>query len=541
MKNMKRTIGILLAAIMVCGMTSAFTAADAAASATGGSEKGAVLAEEGSGYLYDTITIGMDYTGGFQTGVYPAECDAGCSLVFDLVFKINPNTKEVCSDILEDWYFEDETTLIMKMKDNIYFSNGEKATAEDLLYSYTSHVDRQSAYTAEYNIDYENSTCLDELTVSMKFTKFYSAFFSSYLIYLYDKSWCEEVGWDSTDWYSPIGSGAYTCTEYVPDDHMTFVARDDYWNKDADPVAVRQWIIKIYSDDATMTMDMEVGNLAFCSLGSTDYKRFLENGGSGYDVYSADAGVTINFDYGFLENDCWYDKNVRKAFAIGIPWEELAQVSLGASYKPATSMVTEASPEYTYIGSYEYDPETAKQLLAEAGYDESNPLTLHTIMMETPFYSSSCEAFQYYCSQLGVEFNYDLHDVSTAVMDWMTPGAGCDLGFYYDNFGSTQAMLVRTIDWANNPFGSTWTYIDDAHFGELYDKMAYATDDETRIETSKELQKYIYDEYLCVPYAELTYQMAYRTAIFTADQIKLACANKEYYNLANISFASAWS
>ena len=57
MKNMKRTIGILLAAIMVCGMTSAFTAADAAASATGGSEKGAVLAEEGSGYLYDTITI----------------------------------------------------------------------------------------------------------------------------------------------------------------------------------------------------------------------------------------------------------------------------------------------------------------------------------------------------------------------------------------------------------------------------------------------------------------------------------------------------
>lgn len=560
MKTMRSIISLLLVLVMIlalgaCGgkkdtgdktetKTDAANQTESADKPAGdaGSLKCVTLADEGSGYKYDSVTIGTTVWGNFITGVTPAENDGACSLVFDVVFKVDPDTKEVKSDILEDWHFEDDTTLVMKMKDGITFSNGDKATAEDLFYSYSSHVDRSSAYTAEYGILYDECEVVDELTLRMKFSQFYSAFFTSYIIYLYDKSWCEEVGWDSMDWYKPVGSGPYACTEYVSDDHMTFVARDDYWNKDNDPVLVRQWTIKYYGDASTLFMDLETGAVAMAGIGSTsDYERFLGESNPGYDIYNGSAGVCHVLMFGFTENECWYDKRVRDAIAYGVPWDEFGEIVLGVTYQPAESVVPHDSPEFKAVGTYTYDVEKAKSLLKEAGYDESNPLKLKTVMMESPYYRSCCEAFQFYCEQIGVEFTFELKDISATINDWMTPGAGCEIGFYFDNFGSVDGQLVRSIDWAANPYGSTWTYIDEETFDKMYLEVAYETDTAERIKKSQDVQQYNYDNTLCVPFADMTFQVGYRPEVFGMNQIKLGVMNKDYYNLSNMSYASAWA
>ena len=547
MKKLKSMLCLLLAVVMVlgicaCGKTKTDDngGGKSDGGTTSGTSKGAVPAEEGSGYKFDSLTIGTTVMPNFITGCTPAENDGACSLVFDEVFKIDRDTKEPYSDILEEWHFEDENTLIMKLKDGIYFSNGDKATAEDLLFSYSSHPDRSSAYIAEFGILYDQCEIIDELTLSMKFEKFYSAFYSSYIIYLYDKSWCESVGWDSLEWQKPVGTGPYACTEYKVDDSATFTARDDYWNKDNNPVQIRQWVMKYYQDASTMELDLEAGNIVMCSVSATEYERFLNDGGDGFDIYSGSNGVNYIFQMGFLENDCWYNESVRKAFAVGIPWAEFGEVVLGVCYQEATSVVPKISPEYKNVGTYEYNVDEAKKLLAEAGYDETNPLKLHTVMMSTPFYSKCCEAFEYYCSQLGVEFTYDLKDISAAINDWNTPGSGVELGFYYDNFGSVDAQYVRGLDWAANPNGSAWTYIDDEAYDNLYLEVAYETDTETRIAKSQELQQMTFDQHLAIPFAEATFQVGYRTDVFSAAQMKLGVMNNEYYNLADMSYASAW-
>ena len=252
MKKLRTLICLLLVVLMVLalGACGSKKSNDAEIS------KAAVPGKEGSGYKYDSVTIGCSIMPNFITGTTPAENDGACSLVFDEVFKVDPVTKEVKSEILEDWHFEDETTLVMKLKDNVYFSNGDKATAEDVLFSYSSHVDRSSAYIWEFNILYDECEIVDELTLKMKFSTFYSAFFSSYIIYLYDKSWAESVGWDSLDWQKPVGTGPYVVSDYKIDDHATFTARDDYWNKDKDPVTIREWVLKYYKDNSTMEMDL---------------------------------------------------------------------------------------------------------------------------------------------------------------------------------------------------------------------------------------------------------------------------------------------
>ena len=533
MKKMRNILCLLLVAVLALSMC--------ACGSKGGSDnatpKAVKPAEKDSGYVYDSVTMGTSVMPNFITGTTPAENDGACSLVFDEVFKIDANTKEVYSEILEDWHFEGENTLVMQLKDGIYFSNGDKATAEDVLYSYSSHVDRSSAYIYEFGILYDQCEIVDELTLKMQFESFYSAFFSSYTIYLYNKSWCESVGWESLEWQKPVGTGPYAVSEYKIDDRAVFTARDDYWNKENNPVVIREWVMKYYQDHSTMDMDLEAGNIAFCNISASEYERYTKGEAKGFEAFNISSGVNYFFLMGFLENDVWYNKDIREAFAIGIPWEEFGQSVLGVAYAKTDSCVPSDSSEYKSIGTYTYDLERAKELLKNAGYDENNKLKLHTVMMESPFFNKSCEAFEFYCSQMNVEFTFDLKDISATINDWMTPGAGVELGFYYDNFGSLDGQYIRGLDWAANRNGSTWTLIDDEYYDNLYMEVSHATDLETRVAKSQELQQYTYDEYLAIPFSEFTFQVGYLPSVFSPEQIKLT---NMLANLANLSYASAW-
>ena len=517
-------------------------AAPAAPAASAASLKCFTPAAEGSGYKYDNITVGIGMWGRFLAGLSPTECDAACSLVFDVIFKTDPITKEIKSDILEDWYMEDDTTLIMKMKDGVYFSNGDKATAEDLLFAYSNHVERGSNYMDNLKIDFDNCEIVDELTLKMKFEKFYSSFYNNTTIYLLDKSWSEEVGWDSMDWYAPVGSGPYACTEYAQEDHMTFVARDDYWNNE-DPIVVKQWTLKYYSDSKTMTLALENGDIAMCRVYDSDYSSYVQNNGAdnpvGYVMEPFHAGVITRLMFSFIDTDVFYDKNVRAAFAYGINWDELGEIVSGELYEPARSYVSVDSPEFVDVGRYEYDLDKAIGLLKEAGYDESNPLVLSTFQMDTPWYKDICEAFQFYASQMGVQVNLEFGDVSAALTEWFKD-TGTDFGFLYNNLGSLGGQLNQSMDAASNPTAVSFAYIDDPKFLELYDGAAYSPDPEEALKLSQECQQYMHDEYLSIPIAESMFVIGYNTNVLTSEMIPFGCMNAEYYNLANWSHASIW-
>lgn len=497
------------------------------------------LAAEDSGYIYDTVTYGTGVWGTLQTVITPVVNQPACTMVFDNVFKIDMNTKEVYSLILDDWYWESEDTLVMKLKDNVYFSNGQKATPEDLLYSYTCYKQYTSTALAEVQFDLEKSCVRDDGSVALVFTLYNTTFFT-YNVYLYCKEWAESVGWESTAWQDPVGSGAYKVVEFVNNDHITFEAREDYWNKDNDPVVIKRWVQKYYSDVSTMAMDIELGTIAFCAFTSTDYERFQKNGGDGYDVYAGEAGCCYIFCFGMSECEAFYDKNVRLAIAHGIPWEEFGEATLGVNYRKVTSYVPETSPEYLPTAGYEYDVELAKSLLKEAGYDESNPLKLYTVMMDVPFYSKSCEAFEYYCSQIGVQFTYDLKDIPAAVIDWNTPGGGCQLGWTYNNLGSPTQSMTRGYTYCADNAVNQWSFVDDEIFDNLWFEAAKETDEAKRIELSKQAQQRAYDECFSIPYSSVIFEVAYRTDTMPLDVMKLGVMSNEYYNMTTMSVASTW-
>jgi len=485
------------------------------------------------------LTIG--FAGGlgrFLAGISPAENFTACDAVFDTIFKTNAATKEIYSDILESWEWTDDTTCVLHMKDCVYFSNGEQATAEDLYFSYTNHPERGSNYLNSFGIDFENSGVTDEFTVTLKFAQPYPLFVNTN-IYLIDKSWSEEVGWDSMEWYTPVCSGPYECVEYVADDYCKLVARDDYWNKDAGEIAVKTIICKNYADRSAMVMDLEIGNIDLCEVTSTDYTRYLSEGSEEYGVTLVSTGVVCYFNFGFLCDEIWNNQTLREAIAYGVDWAALGQLVYGDMYVPAYSVVPQSSPEFINPGQYEYNPEKAKELLAEAGY-QPGELTLYTFMMEAPMYHNFGEGFQFYCQEMGVNVDLEFGDVSTSIAKWVDVTSGIDFGFFFYVPGSATGNLRAGLWNAGDLNGVKWGYIQDDEFQAKFAEHVYTTDKDASIQASKDCQQILFNKTLIIPICENVTAVGYNAKTLTAAQAYGCYNGAGNYQISRLGMAYSW-
>jgi peptide/nickel transport system substrate-binding protein len=484
------------------------------------------------------------WLGRFIQGLSPTESWAACDGVYDAILKVDPATKTLISDCLEDWYYEDDVTMVMKLKENIYFSNGMHATAEDLLYSYTSIIDRGSSQDVGLGpIIWDQCLCRDEYTVQFKFERPFRVFVNT-MVYLLCKEWSLSLadGWEDMAWYKPVGSGPYEVTEFVSEDVIVMRARDDYWNKnEVGPIYVDEWTLKFYKDPATMYMDLEVGNITFCEAAPTDYSRYVKNGakGDGYDLYLLPTGTTMYFVFSFYDFPTWEDKRLREAVALGVNWDELGAFTFQELFIPAESILPKDSPYFINPGKYEYNPEKAKALLAEAGYGPDNPLKVKTTVSDAQAYKGNAENIQYQFSNIGIEADITVLDVASAIQVWNT-GGGTDFMFWYRVTGSALSDAYEIMPGTTRETGTTCTRVFDPKFRELWNAMVYNTDPAVYGPALKELQQYNFDEIIYIPFCEYACSIGFRTDIFNEAQLRKYIYGRNMYQLGRLGLLSAW-
>lgn len=439
-----------------------------------------------------------------------------CDAVFDAVWYVDPATSRIKSDILTDWHWEDDTTLVMTMRDDIVFSNGVKATSEDLLYTFTSLVDRGAIrWIANMRLVPEESEIRDEYSIALKVTSKDELLFTA-VTYLYCKEWAESVGWESMDWFKPVGSGPYYVAEYEPDNRMVLRLRDDYWLRPITDFYVDEYIIQYYANPTTMYMALEIGDIDInAGVGEADYRRFTAEGGDGFDIAQKPNGVVTHFDFGFLNNEAWSNPLVRQAVAYGVPWDEFGELAYGALFYPATSFATHDSPLYINAGRYEYDLEKAQALLAEAGYAPGE-LTIETFMTDDPASVTQGEALKFYLDRIGFNAEFTF----TEAWGQKISSSEMDFGLHYNARGSGTRNPIASLNMAgvkSLPF----LYIDDVKFQELYQPLASNFDKPAseRMAMMNELQQLVFDECLNIPIAEMQMLIGYRTDKLSGQQV----------------------
>lgn len=517
MKKIRRIVSFLLTAVMLLSL---------AACGPPSAPETDAPAESGNGVIQNDAAIAVGSTaqqflGHFDASQYfSTECSTVAAyLLYDQLFSIGSDGAWY-SDILSDYYWSDETEnlLVMTLKDNVYFSNGDQMTASDVLYSLQRFAQSTRGATNFTVVDFEASSISEDgLTLNLQYNQPYGPWQSGLNIFVMNEDFVESLPED-TDWYSAdsvCGSGPYAVKDTVMGISITFEKREDWWMQDeaGDSASVQEITIYSYSDDTTMMADYTNGVIDVAiNLSASDCERIADDSTLGtYVPVNSNATAVIVLS---PENEILKNEDIRKAICLGTDADSIAEMVWGILGTPATSTLNESNPYYVGGHAYEYDPQTAAELVAHSGIESP---TLTFITNQDGNATTIAEAFQYCMQEIGITVDFQPYDQATAVADYWSQPNGTD---FYINAASIATASNEAADvytFYRESFSYTCTRQTDPEILSLLEAGRNTTDEEERAQIYADIQAWFYEHYSMIPICQWSTAYAYNSRISTCD------------------------
>ncbi|QLD12168.1 ABC transporter substrate-binding protein [Microbacterium oleivorans] len=169
----------------------------------------------------------------------------------------------------------------------------------------------------------------------------------------------------------PTGTGPYKFDEWSPGEELTLSAYDEYWGESGQ---VDQIIFRVIDDPTARRQALEAGSIDGYDLVGPADTAALED--AGYTMVSRPPFTILYLAFNQAQPEL-QDVRVRQALSHAIDKEALITQVLPEGTEVATQFMPDTVNGYNPdVTTYEYDPEQARALLAEAGYTADNPLTL---------------------------------------------------------------------------------------------------------------------------------------------------------------------
>lgn len=526
---MKKYLALLLAlammlALAACGSApaeEATTAEAPAAAETGTAEAPAAPAAPAE--KSTEVTIGVVDT---HYPAYPssaADDDFVCSgMVYDKLFEVDDFTGEYVSYILDSYEWLDDVTFTMTVKDGIFFSDGKQLTAEDVLFSLQNYI-LQGETTDKYQyysqINFDACTISDDgMTVTIVYKSPYGPALRTLNCPVMQKEFTEAHPSSDMIWFTdPVGSGPYAITDMVQDSYVEFSLREDYWDTSRTFDATKI-TLKFYSDESAMYMDYQAGNLdVIYNIGATTVESIEAAGGAqGTIQYYPDNDVLylhLNED-----NPVLADPLVREAIAHALDMEYITDVAYGALGELATGHYPTTFDAYVAHEGYEYDPELAVELLEQAGY-KSGDIVIDWVSPDLPPEPQIGEAVQALLSQVGITVNVQTYELATALGYHL--GGETDISCSHTMGGNPTKEPDNALSSFYDKGAFASFSISDPQYNEYYYNGLYSVDEETRWENYRNLDQWLYDNYMVLPVCEVMKAVAYNDRIASFDQSAL--------------------
>lgn len=173
---------------------------------------------------------------------------------------------------------------------------------------------------------------------------------------------------------NPTGTGYFKFESWTPGDSIKLVKNEEYWDGEAKLDSVT---FKVVSEDLTRIAEIETGDSHITNpLSPSDIEQV--KGAEGVHVTEQDS---VALDYiGFnVTQEPFDDEKVRQAVSMAIDKEQIVDGIYNGVGELAIGPLAPAVPGYDdSISGLEYNVDKAKELLAEAGYENGFSTTIWT-------------------------------------------------------------------------------------------------------------------------------------------------------------------
>lgn len=326
--------------------------------------------------------------------------------VYETLFTYDFETGELYGLLATDWGYDEDGNFRITLRDGVKFHDGTTLDADDVLFTFErlANTSSSSGKAAFQNIDYEQSYAEDSLHVVLVMKSECGSlvnYIASGYAGIMSKEFCEAKGDDYGFLDGDAGTGAYYLTETVTGISQTFQRFDDYWG---DQPEVETVIYRLYKDYTAMFIDYENGDLDVLLKTNFDsVSRILTGEVLNTVMYTAPADRVQILSFSTI-GTALEDSRVRQALSLAMSTSDMIIGAYGDEIMatPAYSILPLECKYYTNVGEHVQDIDQAKALLEDAGYNESNPLTLTCLSTNNVNSYALAQVFQGALEKIGV-------------------------------------------------------------------------------------------------------------------------------------------
>lgn len=404
-------IGILLALLAACGSNNAPPA-----------NLDAAFPPESGGTMVDAMS-------GEPSGLIPmiageSAASAVASHIFNSLLKYDRNL-ELEGELAKSWDVSpDQRTITFHLKPDLKWADGQALTSEDVLFTWKLVTDdkTRTPYGADYKL-VEKAEAPDALTFKVTYGQPYAPALDSWAgLQVLPKHLLQGQDINNTPFArNPIGSSYYKLDEWKNGERISLVRND---HSVLGPPRIDRLVSRFIPDPASQFLELMADNIDVMNLNPIQYARIVPARPQLNKRIALYKELGNGYTYlGFnLKHAPFDDIRVRRAINYAIDKQELIDgVLLGlgepiaAPYKPGTRWV---NPQ---LKPYPYDPNKAKQLLKEAGFEDHDgdgildrdgkPLSFEILTNQNKQREMSAVLIQRRLKEIGI-------DVKIRVLEW---------------------------------------------------------------------------------------------------------------------------
>jgi oligopeptide transport system substrate-binding protein len=440
---------------------------------------------------------------------------------YDSTTNLEPRLAEAMPEVSADG-----TVYTFKLCQGVKFHNGREFTADDVVYTLTRVIDPKTASPgsgfylgikgAQELIDgtatvVEGIKAIDKYTVEFTLTQPDVTFLNRLALnfaYIVPKEEVEKAG--ENFGHAPVGTGPFLFKEWQPGQYLVFERYPDYFYKGLPYLDQVKIEVGVEPDVALLRVETGEIHLMGDPPPGAEWAR-ISSDPAWENRIEVDPQVSTIYIAINVTAPPFDNVKVRQALNHAIDKERIIQLLNGRG-TVANQVLPPLMPGYDpdYVG-YDYNPEKAKALLAEAGYPDGFETSIECIAVDPQ--PKLCESFQEDLAQIGITMAINTLAAPNVIDDagnGRTPLTWSGGLAWIQDYPDADDFYSPILGCDSNvPGGWNWSRYcsKDLHAKAL--DLLTVTDHDKRMQGYKELFKGVMDDAAWVPVFNGVYTVAH--------------------------------